>query len=72
MTATFARARLGRFADDRVELGGYLQAADLFFGAHAILNFGLAVLLAKPFGAVGVAWATPIASLLTSAGGTRG
>jgi O-antigen/teichoic acid export membrane protein len=41
----------------------------LFFGAHAVLNIGLALILAKPFGIEGVAWATPIAGLLTTAWG---
>jgi Na+-driven multidrug efflux pump len=41
----------------------------VFFGAHAVLNFVLALALAKPFGVEGVAWATPISALLTSAWG---
>jgi Na+-driven multidrug efflux pump len=40
-----------------------------FFGAHALLNLALALILARPFGVLGVAWATPIAALLTSAWG---
>ena len=69
MTATFA---LRAWVDSRtiaLNSVAIYKPQIFFFGAHAILNFGLAVLLAKPFGAVGVAWATPIASLLTSAWG---
>jgi O-antigen/teichoic acid export membrane protein len=40
-----------------------------FFLAHIVLNFVFAVLLVKPFKAVGVAWAMPISGLLTTAWG---
>lgn len=40
-----------------------------FFVAHALLNLALALLLARRYGVVGVAWATPITALLTSAWG---
>jgi O-antigen/teichoic acid export membrane protein len=69
MTATFA---LRAWVDSRtiaLNSVAIYKPQIFFFGAHAILNLGLALLLAKPFGPVGVAWATPIAALLTSAWG---
>ena len=41
----------------------------LFFGSHAALNIGLAIVLAKPFGVEGVAWSATITGLLTSVWG---
>jgi O-antigen/teichoic acid export membrane protein len=40
-----------------------------FFMAHLVLNAILALALAKPFGVAGVAWATPIAGLMSTAWG---
>jgi O-antigen/teichoic acid export membrane protein len=40
-----------------------------FFVANVLLNLVLALAVAKPFGVLGVAWATPIAALLTTAWG---
>jgi O-antigen/teichoic acid export membrane protein len=69
MTATFA---LRAWVDSRtVALNSVAiyKPQIFFFAAHAILNLALALLLARPFGAVGVAWATPISALLTSVWG---
>jgi O-antigen/teichoic acid export membrane protein len=38
----------------------------IFFGSHAVLNVIVAILVAKPFGVEGVAWAAALTGLLTS------
>ena len=48
---------------------GILGPQMVFFGAHAAANLVLAVVLARWYGVEGVAWATVITSLLTSAWG---
>ena len=40
-----------------------------FFGAHAVLNLIAALVLSRRFGVAGVAWATPLTALITSAWG---
>jgi O-antigen/teichoic acid export membrane protein len=40
-----------------------------FFVAHAVLNLVVAVVLSKHIGVAGVAWATPLTALVTSAWG---
>jgi O-antigen/teichoic acid export membrane protein len=69
MTATFV---LRAWIDARTiafNAVGAFRPQIVFFAAHAVLNFILAVALAKPYGVEGVAWATPISALLTSAWG---
>jgi O-antigen/teichoic acid export membrane protein len=46
-----------------------LRPQMIFFGAHALLNVAAGILLARRFGAEGVAWATVFTSLVTSAWG---
>lgn len=69
LTATFV---LRAWVDSRtIVLNSVAQFRPqaVFFVAHAVLNLVLALALAKPFGLEGVAWATPISALLTSAWG---
>jgi O-antigen/teichoic acid export membrane protein len=47
----------------------YLRPQVFFFLLHSVLNLGVAILAGKRFGAEGVAWSTPITSLMTSAWG---
>jgi O-antigen/teichoic acid export membrane protein len=41
----------------------------LIYGGHALLSFVVAVLLVRPFGVEGVAWAAPLTGLVTSVWG---
>ena len=69
MTATFA---LRAWVDSRtaaLNSVGLFRPQIIMWSAHAILNLTLAIILARPFGLEGVAWATPISALLTSAWG---
>lgn len=69
MTATFV---LRAWVDSRtIALNSIsmFRPQVVFWMAHALLNVLLAFALVKPFGALGVAWATPISALLTSAWG---
>jgi O-antigen/teichoic acid export membrane protein len=69
LTATFV---LRAWVDSRTTVlnsVAQFRSQAVFFVAHAVLNLVLALALAKPFGLEGVAWATPISALLTSAWG---
>jgi O-antigen/teichoic acid export membrane protein len=69
MTATFV---LRAWVDSRtVALNsvGILRPQLIMFVGHAVLNLALALMLARPFGVEGVAWATPISAMLTSVWG---
>ena len=46
-----------------------LRAQAVFIGLHAILNLAVALILSRRFGVQGVAWATPLTALLTTAWG---
>ena len=48
---------------------GVLLPQVWFFIAHAVLNLVVALLAAKRFGVLGIAWATPLTTLVTSAWG---
>jgi O-antigen/teichoic acid export membrane protein len=69
MTATFV---LRAWVDSRtaaLNSVGLFRPQIIMFASHAVLNLTLALILARPFGVEGVAWATPISALLTSAWG---
>ncbi len=48
---------------------GVIKPQVLFYGGHAVLNLVLSILLARPFGVEGVAWATSISGLVTGVWG---
>ncbi len=69
MTATFV---LRAWVDSRtIALNSIsiFRPQVVFWMAHAVLNVALAFALVKPYGLLGVAWATPISALLTSVWG---
>lgn len=69
MTATFA---LRAWVDSRtIALNSIslFRPQVIFWLAHAILNVALALALVRPFGMLGVAWATPVSAMLTSVWG---
>jgi O-antigen/teichoic acid export membrane protein len=69
MTATFS---LRAWVDSRtIALNSIslFRPQVIFWVAHAILNVGMAFALVRPFGVLGVAWATPVSALLTSVWG---
>jgi O-antigen/teichoic acid export membrane protein len=45
---------------------GILRWQIVFYAAHAVLNFVVAIIGVRRFGVAGVAWATPITALFTS------
>jgi O-antigen/teichoic acid export membrane protein len=47
----------------------YLRPQVFFLLLHSVLNLGVAILAGRRFGVEGVAWATPITSLMTSGWG---
>jgi O-antigen/teichoic acid export membrane protein len=69
VACTFA---LRIWVDSRAQLlnsVNYLRPQVFFFLLHSVLNLGVAILAGKKFGVEGVAWSTPITSLMTSAWG---
>ena len=48
---------------------GVIKPQILLYGGHAILNLVLSILLARPYGVEGVAWATSISGLVTGVWG---
>ncbi|HSI36074.1 MAG: lipopolysaccharide biosynthesis protein [Phycisphaerae bacterium] len=69
VTATFVlRAWVDARSTALNAAGAFKQQIPLFV-VHAALNLGLALVMVKPYGVEGVAWATPISAVLTTAWG---
>lgn len=69
MTATFVLRAWIESRSVALNSMGIFRPQIFIFGAQAVLNLALGLILARPFGVEGVAWATPMSAMLTSVWG---